>query len=454
MVEVIDNEFARLPQLDALLRAPELAGVIDAHGRRVVTRIAAACVDEAREHIRAGNTAPAFDELVRDITDRTRQHFDGSVRHVINATGVVLHTNLGRAPLSADARDAVARAAGYSTIEYDLTHGRRGSRTAHVGQLAADVSGTQAATVVNNGAAALVLVLAALAGGRDTIVSRGELIEIGGSYRLPDVMTAAGTRLVEVGTTNRTHLDDYAAAVTDATAVLLKVHRSNYQVVGFTADVDLAALVELGRSRGVPVVFDLGSGLPQPVSSAPLSAEPTVADAVAAGADLVIYSGDKLLGGPQAGVIAGDAELVRRCTTYPLARALRIDKLQRAALEATLLAHLRDDSPVALPVWAMLMTAVDALHDRAQQVAETIGSGARAVACTSVVGGGASPGGELDSWGVALPTAEADSLATRLRRGTPPVIATVREEAVVLDLRTVPPDSDETLIACVTTAWT
>jgi L-seryl-tRNA(Ser) seleniumtransferase len=358
---------------------------------------------------------------------------------------VVLHTNLGRAPLSAAARQAVAEAAGYTSLELDLDTGGRGSRTRHLGELAAELCGTEAATVVNNGAGALVLVLAAMASGREVVVSRGELIEIGGSYRLPDLMEAAGARLVEVGTTNRTRIGDYRAAVGDDTALLLKVHRANYRVVGYTEEAPLEALAELGREEGVPVVHDLGSGLLRDGEGV-LADEPSVAGSVRAGADLVLFSGDKLLGGPQAGILAGRADLVLRCSRHPFSRALRVDKLQRAALEATFEAHLRADVPLDVPTLAMLHTDVDQLAQRARWMAAELGGGAAAVELRGLIGGGALPGGELPSWGVALDDGDAEGVAARLRAGDPPVVARVEDGRVLLDLRTVPPTLDADLV--------
>jgi L-seryl-tRNA(Ser) seleniumtransferase len=431
---------AALPQVDAVVRA--LPDLVARAGHRQVTDAARSVLDAARAAVGDGAASPTLDEVVSATTQRVDATRSGDLTAVVNATGVVLHTNLGRAPLSAAAREAVAVAAGYSSVELDLATGERGSRTAHVGELAAAASGTEAATVVNNGAGALLLVLAALAHGREVIVSRGELVEIGGSYRLPDVMNAAGVHLVEVGTTNRTRLADHRDAIGEETGLLLKVHRSNFEMVGFTEDASLPELVALGAEVDVPVVHDLGSGLlvDAPAGS-PLAGEPSVAAAVAAGADLVVYSGDKLLGGPQAGIIAGRADLVAACRSHPLARALRIDALQRAALEVTLAAHLRDPVPHELPTVAMLHADVDELHRRAVELASACGDGAEAVPTTGRVGGGSLPTRELPSWAVALP-GSADALAAALRAGSPPVVARIADGRVLLDLRTVPPAGD------------
>ncbi|MEX0592761.1 MAG: L-seryl-tRNA(Sec) selenium transferase [Nitriliruptoraceae bacterium] len=442
-------QLSRLPQVDQLLHRPDIEWLVDKHGRRAV-------VSALRDHLNAireeWQASPSPDPMMLDpehivisVERALQRRSQQQLTRVINATGVVLHTNLGRAPLSADARQAVMEASGYATVEFDLVTGKRGSRTASLGALAAEVSGATAATVVNNGAAALVLVLAALATDRDTIVSRGELVEIGGSYRLPDIMDVSGSTMVEVGTTNRTRIADYEQALGASTGLLLKVHRSNFALVGFTADVELEELVDLGARHGVPVVHDLGSGLIRRPHDGPLAAEPSVEDSIAAGVDLVIYSGDKLLGGPQAGIIAGREDLIRQCTTHPLARALRVDKLQRAALEATFQAHLRSPTPVDIPVIAMLEIPPETLRERAEALASAIGDGTRAEAMVSVIGGGAMPGAELPSWGITVPTGDVDDLAERLRHGAVPVIGRIEDARLVLDVRTVAPSQDEEL---------
>lgn len=437
------ERLARLPQVDAVVR--ELSRDVDEHGHRVVTAVVREVIGAARDEALAGRDAPSATGIVAQARAALRTRAAGGLRSVLNATGVVLHTNLGRAPLSDAARAAVQAAAGYTNLEYDLVAGERGSRTAHLGRLAAEVCGAEAATVVNNGAAALLLALAALAAERDTVVSRGELVEIGGSYRLPEVMAVAGTRLVEVGTTNRTRIDDYRRALGEDTAVLLKVHRSNFAIVGFTAEAGVDELAELARGRDVVVIHDAGSGLvtDAPASGA-LSAEPNAAASLREGADLVVFSGDKLLGGPQAGIIVGREDLVERCRHHPLARAVRVDKLQRAALEATLAAHLRAPLPDDIPALAMLGAEPAALRERAERIAAAVGG--EVVATRAVVGGGTTPGNELDSWGVRLADHTPEALARRLREGEPAVVGRVEDRAVLLDVRTVPPHEDDVLV--------
>ncbi|MEX0705876.1 MAG: L-seryl-tRNA(Sec) selenium transferase, partial [Nitriliruptoraceae bacterium] len=418
---------------------------VEQHGRGPVVTALRTHLDTVRATIERGGSAPSPEEIIAAAGYLLVARRRSRVTPVVNATGVVLHTNLGRAPLSAAARDAVLDAAGYATVEYDLDAGQRGSRTASLGHLAAEASGTEAATVVNNGAAALLLVLMAIATGRETIVSRGELIEIGGSYRLPDIMEISGSRLVEVGTTNRTRIADYERALSEETGMLLKVHRSNFVLTGFTAEASIDELAILGAERGVPVVYDVGSGLLRDADG-PLSGEPSVEAAVRAGADLVIYSGDKLLGGPQAGIIAGRPDLVRRCTSHPMARAVRVDKLQRAALEATLGAHLRATDPVDVPVVAMLRTPVEILRERADRIAASVGPHVESVATESAVGGGSVPGTRFPSWGLAIAPEDPERFAARLRQATTPVIARIERGRVVLDLRTVAPSRDGELV--------
>jgi L-seryl-tRNA(Ser) seleniumtransferase len=358
---------------------------------------------------------------------------------VINATGVILHTNLGRAPI------AVERVAGYTNLEFDLEKGTRGSRSTHAARLLARAGGAEAALVVNNGAAAVLLALTALAAGQDVIVSRGELVEIGGGFRIPEVLAASGARLVEVGTTNRTRLADYAAALTERTALVLKVHTSNYRISGFTEAATIVELVQLG----VPVVVDLGSGLldegcPWLPAGPPgwLRGEPAVRQTLTAGAALVTFSGDKLLGGPQAGIIAGQAALVAMCRSQPLARALRPGGLVLEVLQQVALAYLNRDAGQTLPLWRIAALSVEDLRARAQAIVGAAGH-AEVVECPAAMGGGTLPGVPIPSCGVAI---NGDASAA-LRAWSPPVIARVRDGRTVCDLRTVLPEQDDQLAA-------
>lgn len=446
---------AALPGVDAVLRFSGTAAVVDRFGR-------AALVAAVRERLGAVRAAIGDDEgapdagwfLAAAVADLESLRA-GAVERVINATGVILHTNLGRAPLSGEAVRAVVAASGYSTIELDRANGGRGSRTAHAAMLAARLTGAESAHLVNNGAAALLLAVAALSAGRTVIISRGELIEIGGSFRLPEIIAAAGAELREVGTTNRTRISDYARAIDGRTGVILKVHRSNFRMVGFTEDAGLADLVALGRTHGVPTMFDAGSGLIDAPYAPALGDEPPVRDAVASGVDLVLFSGDKLLGGPQAGLIVGHADPVAVCRRSPLARALRIDKLQVAALEATLAAHLLDNASAALPAVEMLQRPIVELKKRARTLVqrslerENQAPKLRALSLVGAVGGGASPDVQLESFGVAIVTHDPDRLCLLLRSQSPPVVARISEGQVILDLRTVAPEEDEELLRAI-----
>jgi len=426
---------ASLPKVDEVLRRPELEG--SGLPRWALADAVRAAIDERRRAILEGRDGGAVEVASDEVLALARALLRPSLRPVINATGVVLHTNLGRAPL-ADA--AVARlvevARGYSNLEYVVDARARGSRHDHVQELLARLCGAEAAAVVNNNAAAVLVSLAALAAGREVVVSRGELIEIGGSFRVPDVMRQSGARLVEVGTTNKTHRRDYEAACGPDTGLLLKVHKSNFAVVGFTAEVGTEELVELGRERGVPVMVDLGSGaLIDPAELGDLPAEPTVASHVAAGAQIVTFSGDKLLGGPQAGVIVGTASAVERVKKHPLMRALRPDKLTLAALEATLELYRDGRARTELPALRMLAAGPAELRLRAEAVAAAVGAG-EVVEVTSAVGGGALPTANPPSFALALP-GPPDALERALRAGDPPVIARIAGDRLLVDVRTI-----------------
>jgi L-seryl-tRNA(Ser) seleniumtransferase len=410
---------------------------------RLATAVARAELAARREAIRAGGPAPGEDELVAGAQERLRP----SLRRVLNATGVVVHTNLGRAPLSQSARAAVARvAAGYSNLELDLASGRRGSRADHVAALLCELTGAEAAIAVNNCAAAVLLAVAALAGpGREVVVSRGQLIEIGGAFRVPEVVAQAGARLVEVGTTNRTRLDDYRAALGDETAAILRAHPSNFRTLGFVEEVDIEALCGLG----VPVIDDVGSGVL--VDDLPLlDGEPRVRRSVRAGAAVVAFSGDKLLGGPQAGLLVGRAEAIAACARHPLARAVRIDKLSLAALEATLQLY-RDPAQARreIPVLAMLDADPAALDARAARLAQA--TGGEVVEAVARVGGGALPLLELPGPAVAL-HGEPVELAAALRAGDPPLIGRIHAGRLLLDPRTLGDDEVDAAAAAVAAA--
>jgi L-seryl-tRNA(Ser) seleniumtransferase len=425
-----------LPSIDALLAGSGVAALLAVHPRSLVVKAARAVVEAARSN---GGTAPVegWDAAVRAGVARLALP---SLAPVINATGVVLHTNLGRAPLARAAIEAITRvASGYAALEYDLGSGTRGSRHAHCRDLLVELTGAADAMVVNNAAGALLLALSALGRGGDAIVSRGELVEIGGSFRIPDIMARSGAKLVEVGTTNRTHPHDYERSLTPGSKILLKVHRSNFQVTGFTTDVAVVELAELAHARGLTCVYDLGSGLMINLSEWGLSGEPTVPEAVAAGADIVVFSGDKLLGGPQAGILVGGKDAIAACRADPVARAVRADKLTLAGLEATLALYRDRETAIReIPVLTMLTENEEGIRERAARL------GGQLIEGDSEVGGGAFPGAKLRTWLAGFPD---ESLAERLRANDPPIIARVAGSRVLLDARTIFPEQVETVIA-------
>ena len=456
-----------LPAVSALVEEPALAALVARAGHAEAVAAARQIVEEARARLLSStpSTAAAIaattpEALQAALRRRLESWLAPAPTCVVNATGVVLHTNLGRAPVSRGAADAMARAAlGYSDLEYELDEGRRGSRHDLLVDRLRRLTGAEAALVVNNNAGATMLVLSALARDRGVIVSRGQLVEIGGGYRIPEVMAAGGARLVEVGTTNRTHPRDYESAIDEDVALLLRVHTSNYRLVGFTTEVSLEEMVAICRRHGITVVDDLGSGSLLDTARYGLAPEPLVQQSIAAGADLVTFSGDKLLGGPQAGLIVGRADLVERLRSYPLTRALRPGKATLAGLAATLDHYLRGEAEREVPVWRMLAAQPAALRERAGawsgRIAEALGADSptmRLVAGHSTVGGGSLPGESLPTTLLAIEHAHPDRLAAALRAARTPVIARVADGALLLDPRTVLPGDeaggeDETLVA-------
>ncbi len=453
-----------LPGVDVVLAAARRAG-----GERFPHQLLVGAVQEiigslrrqilqaaSREELEEFNSTP--EAVAERALARLQQLRQPSLQRVINATGTVLHTNLGRARLAEAAKEAMQRAAGYCNLEMDLPSGKRGLRHAHVERLLTALTGAEAACVVNNNAAAVLLALNTLAAGKKVIVSRGELVEIGGSFRIPEVMAAGGARLVEVGTTNKTHYADYEQAVDEETALLLKVHTSNYRVVGYTAAVEVEELVELGRSVGLPVMEDLGSGLLVDLSAFGLEREPLVAERIATGVDVLTLSGDKLLGGPQAGIILGKRAFLERIKKNQLLRALRPDKITLAALEATLQIYLFGDPLREIPVLAMLTMPKDTLKRRAERLAAALHERAPDSLTVAVwedysfVGGGAMPLTRLPTFVVALrhkkmPQAE---WVRKLRTGTPSLIGRVQDDWLLLDPRTIEVAEEEVVVACLT----
>jgi L-seryl-tRNA(Ser) seleniumtransferase len=437
------NRLAGVPAIHRILADRALRAARAQHGASAVRAAARAAVAAVRGRIVRGEPVPPIAEIVHEVEEILARRSAPAFPEVINATGVIIHTNLGRAPRLA------AELSGYLALEYDLAAGERGERLAPVVERLCRYFGAEAATVLTNNAAALVLLLAAHAAGREVVVSRGELIEIGGSFRLPEIMSAAGARLVEVGCTNRTRLADYTRVIGDDSAAILVVHRSNFHLEGFVATPDLRELIELGHAHHLPVWVDEGSGCHLDLSVYGLRRERTVHDILRAGADAVLFSGDKLLGGPQAGIVLGSEATVASLRRHPLRRALRPDKGCLTALATTLDAYLEDD-PEVVPLYRLLSVPVAALRARARRVARRVGeAGAQAevVASRAVLGGGTTPDQTLPSWAVALPGGAAR--AAELRGGRPPVIARIEADRVVLDLRAVFPEQDRELIAAI-----
>ena len=444
-------QLRNLPSVDAVLAHPAAAELLTVYRRDWVVGLVRQNLEQARTSVRQGGAPPAAEGVAASVVRQVQDMLAPAPQRVINATGVVIHTNLGRAPLSPAAIQAATDAAlGYSDLELDINTGRRGSRQAHLQALCRELTGAEAALVVNNNASAVLLGLSALAAGKEVIVSRGEAVEIGGGFRIPDVLRQSGAYLVDVGTTNRTYARDYADAITDNTGAMVKAHASNFRVEGFTAEVSPAELVELGRRRGVPVLHDVGSGCLLDCGKYGLAHEPTPQESVAAGVGLTLFSGDKLLGGPQAGIVVGDRDLVQQLERHPLARAFRIDKLSLAGLTATLTHYLKQEAEQEIPIWRMISATPEAVKDRALTWVSRLDSPAEVVATRSAIGGGSLPGETLPTWAVALNCREsgggAEAMMRRLRQCTPPIIARIENEKVLLDPRTVLPEEEEALL--------
>ena len=450
------NPYRGLPSVDHLLSDEQVAPLAERHGHDAVVGIARRVLESYREQAERTGALPER-EPAEAVVELARA-LEPSLRRVINATGVIIHTNLGRAPLSRPAIAAMARAAeGYSNLEFDVERGERGSRFAHLSELLCRVTGAEDGIAVNNNASALLLALSALARDREVVISRGQLVEIGGGFRIPEVMRESGARLVEVGTTNRTYLRDYAAALTEESGALLRVHASNFRVVGFTEAAPLKELAALARERGLLLIDDVGSGALLDTREFGLAEEPLVQDSIAAGADVVLFSGDKLVGGPQAGIAVGRAEAIEAMRRHPLARAVRMDKASIAALAATLEHYARGEAVEQVPVWRMIAAPLDRLRRRARRWVRACGGRAEVVTGRSMIGGGSLPEEALDSAVCAVTPADGDAtaFAAALRAGDPPIIARIERDRVLLDPRTVDAADDrgvEAALRALTTA--
>jgi L-seryl-tRNA(Ser) seleniumtransferase len=449
------EKLRQLPSVDRLLSEDIVQQLVATYGHEQTVDALRAILDAVRDEVRTGADVPDVAVLAARTDAFLHARLAPTLRRVINATGVIIHTNLGRAPLSTAARDAMEAVAGsYSTLEYDLQAGQRGHRTLHTERLLCELTGAESALVVNNNAGAVLLALTGLAQGRGVVVSRGQLVEIGGGFRVPDVMAQSGARLSEVGTTNRTHLRDYTTAIeaNEDVSLVLRAHHSNFRIVGFATEPSLAELVALGAERALPVMDDLGSGALLDTAAYGLAHEPMVQESVSAGAAVVCFSGDKLLGGPQAGIIVGQAEFVEPLKSHPLARALRADKLCLAALQTTLLHYLKGEAAEQVPIWRMIATPLEEIERQAQRWRRDLrqaGVEAEIVDGASTVGGGSLPGETLPTKLVALVVPHPDQLAAALREANPPVIGRIEDDRLVLDPRTVLAEDERDLLEAI-----
>ena len=450
----MNSEFRHLPSVDRLLSEERIKKLEETYPHQLLVDLVRQRLEHERLAIAAGKPCPSNDEIVESISVQLRELESPSLRPVINATGVILHTNLGRAPLSREAAvamDTVAK--GYCNLEFDLDSGTRGSRHTHIEQILCQLTGAEAALVVNNNASAVLLGLTALAKRKEVIVSRGQAIEIGGSFRIPDVMRQSGTKLLEVGTTNCTYATDYEQAISPRTAALMRVHASNFQITGFTHSVTLEELITIGRRYGLPVLDDLGSGCFLDTTTFGLDPEPMVQQSVAIGAGLVFFSGDKLVGGPQAGIIVGKKQFMDKLRKHPLARAVRIDKIRLAGVAATLIHYLKGEAVKKIPVWQMLSTPLEEIERRAEMWAQALGDLAQVIEGESMVGGGSLPGSVLPTRLVAISgggkgkgRSVVQTLARRLRSQQFPIIGRISGDVLLLDPRSVLPEEDQIVL--------
>jgi L-seryl-tRNA(Ser) seleniumtransferase len=432
-----------LPSVDRFLQHSQAPGWVVEYGRPLTLDAIRTVLQDVRRQFPEGGEVPAESILLSRVEQKLQDWTLPTLRPVLNASGVVLHTNLGRAPLSQAALRAVSLAsAGYSNLEFDLETGRRGSRAVHAEALLQRITGAEAALVVNNNAAAVLLALTALARRKVVVVARSQLVEIGGGFRVPDIMRQSGARLLEVGTTNRVHVSDLENALPEKPALFLRAHRSNFTILGFTSEPSLEEMAQVAHEAGIPLIDDLGSGSLLDTACYGLGHEPMVQESLAAGADLVCFSGDKLLGGPQAGILAGRFEIVAKCKRHPLARALRADKLCLAALSATLLHYLKDEAEQEIPVWRMISASPESLRQRAQAWSSHLGKG-EVITGESTVGGGSLPGEILPTFLLALTTKSPNRLLSRLRQSVPPVIARLVDDRLVCDPRTILPEQED-----------
>jgi L-seryl-tRNA(Ser) seleniumtransferase len=448
----MEMQYRNLPSVDRVLSDEQLAQLTKKYPHDLLVSIVRQCLERERVSIASGKAGASIDGVIRSVIRAVQSLEKPSLRRVINASGVIIHTNLGRAPLSVESLAAMEEVSrGFSNLEFNLENGTRGSRHVHVEELLCQLSGAEAAMVVNNNASAVMLGLTALAKRKEVIVSRGQAVEIGGSFRIPDVMRQSGAKLVEVGTTNCTYARDFEQAITPRTAAMIRVHSSNFRLVGFINEVTLEELVDIGNKNDVIVLDDLGSGCFLDTTVFGLDAEPMVQQSVTAGAALTFFSGDKLVGGPQAGIIVGKKQYIDKLKKHPLARAVRTDKTRLAALVATLLHYLKDEATEKVPVWRMISESLDDIEKRANHWARVLGARAEVIPGETMVGGGSLPGGSLPTKLVAIARdtgrgGSVQALAGRFRRLDTPVIGRISEEVLLLDPRTVLPEEDDIIL--------
>jgi L-seryl-tRNA(Ser) seleniumtransferase len=445
----MEKELRSLPSVDKVLNDGRFSGVAKNYPHDLVVSVIRETLEQARQSILAGKSPASLDGIVTTTLERLEAIFSPSLRRVINASGVILHTNLGRAPLSNEALAAMTEAGrGYTNLEFDLESGSRSSRHVHVENLLCQLTGAEAALVVNNNAAAVLLGLTALARRKEVVVSRGQAVEIGGGFRIPDVMRQSGAKLVEVGTTNRTYARDFEEAITPATAALMRVHSSNFRLMGFTNEVSLEELVSIAKKHNLLVLDDIGSGSLLDTTAFGLAPEPMVQQSVKAGASLTFFSGDKLLGGPQAGIIVGEKQYVEKLKRHPLARALRVDKTRLAGLAVTLMHYLKDEATTKIPVWRMIAAPLKDIEKRAALWAKACG--AKVIDGETMVGGGSLPGGSLPTKLVAISVKNTLEISKKLRLQKIPVIGRMEKDQLLLDPRTVLSEEDEIVIQTLT----
>lgn len=440
------SELRNLPSVDRLLQDETVESLIDHFGRQMTVQALRSVLDGFRQSYVSGGALPVDEVFVMNAERLLQSWFAPTLQPVINATGVILHTNLGRSPLSQESIKAVQMVMNhYSTLEFNLKTGKRGSRLIHAEEILTRLTGAEAALVVNNNASAVLLALTTLARRRRVVISRTQLVEIGGGFRIPDVMKQSGARLVEVGTTNRVHLADYEQALMEPAAMIFRAHHSNFKIIGFTSEPELTELVHLAQLRGLLIMDDLGSGALLDTSQYGLVREPLVQDSVSAGVDITCFSGDKLLGGPQAGILVGKKEILERIKKHPLARAVRADKMCLAALSATLMHYLKGEAEQKIPIWRMISASTEEIRKRANAWQERLGFG-EVIPGKSTVGGGSLPEETLETFVLRIPMTHADRYLAHLRKKDPPVIARIEGDSILFDPRTIFPEDDSILL--------